>query len=165
LIRLNLSRLVFVLLSLTASGTCQSIKAWWIVAAPSFGQDSCQPMANPEQLQTALAKAGWTKGGNLPGVDWNQSIVLLTSADQVSKPWAGAPSQDGSKFLIEFKPADQRNSGVFLLEIQGHLGSSNACSVYSMRNIKKTLAHNQTSTSTTITAVQTTTKSSAKSSK
>jgi hypothetical protein len=132
LIRPNHCAFVIILLGLTASASSQSIKGWYLVTAPSFGRDSCQPVPNLHQLEAILVSAGWTKGGHLPPIDWSSNIALVTSVDQVSKPGAIAPSQDGSKILIKLDPtvSAERNSGVFLLAIDGQLGSSNACAVY-----------------------------------
>lgn len=156
--------MVLVFLGLTAGASAQSITNWYVLAAPSFGVDSCQPVANLHQLETILVPTGWTTASHLPTIDWSKGIVLVTSADQVSKPGASALSQDGSKLLIRLDPtiSGQRNSGVFLLTTDGQLGSSKACAVYTVgrppqpivtntntaTNSQSIVTHKTTSTST-----------------
>jgi hypothetical protein len=130
LIQRVMCRLIIALFGITACGFSQAITTWYIVDAPSPDAARCLPLASAAQLETALAGLGWSKGSKLPTLDWTKKIALLTSSDQYSQPDRSAPSQDGSKVLIAFRRTDRRNSGVFLLEITGTLGSSNSCGIY-----------------------------------
>jgi hypothetical protein len=112
-----------------ASGWSQTIKRWDFVAASPFARDSCQVVSNQEQLSAALTPAGWTKQKQMSHIHWDRRVVLLTSADQTSKPGGVGLSPDGTKAVVALVHTDQRNSGVFLLEIEGQLGSSNTCAV------------------------------------
>jgi hypothetical protein len=127
-------RLGVAMLLLLAANTLafpQSVKSWYIIAAPSFGRDSCQVVKSPDQLRDLLASNGWAKDGHLPAFDQKSTMVLLTAVDQSSKPDTLSISKDGTQAIISFTNADQRNSGVFLLAIDGQMGSKNACIAFS----------------------------------
>lgn len=139
-------RLGVAMLLLLAANTFtfpQSVTAWYIIAAPSFGKDSCQVVKSTDQLRDILASDGWARDGHLPAFDQKSTMVLLTSADQFSKPNTISLSNDGTQALISFARSDQRNSGVFLLAIDGQIGSKNTC------NFPQLIATTRTNTTTT----------------
>ena len=117
---------------LGVTGSGQTIKDWYSVASPPFQQDGCYLVQNAGQLEAILLRSGWKKGTAIPTVDWkNKNIVLLTSADQMSKPYAVGSSMDGKAAKVFFAPDAQQNSGVFLLELVDLPPSINNCVVVS----------------------------------
>jgi hypothetical protein len=123
-------RLGIAMLLLLATNTIalpQSVKAWYIIAAPFFGKDSCQVVKSLDQLRDVLASNGWARDGHLPAFDQKSTMVLLTAADQSSKPDTISLSLDGTQAIVSFTHADQRNTGVFLLAIEGSMGSRSTC--------------------------------------
>jgi len=119
----------------TVVGRCQAIKTTnFILATRSQGAtqnvtDSCQRVSNLQQLKSLLIGMGWVTSGPLPSVDWSKNVLLVVSADQHWFPSSSNYSQDRTKLLIgmEFLHYGHVRAGIYLLTIDGALGSANRC--------------------------------------
>jgi hypothetical protein len=105
------------------------INTWYMIASAPQGQETCDVIADKKQLMAILVPAGWSDY-QVDSLDWTKHLLLVTATDQFSAPAHIYPSLDGSQVLIRLGPSQQKNSGVFLLVVDGPLGSKGTCAIY-----------------------------------
>ena len=147
---------VATILTVSVSGQAQTIREWNIVASAPAGRDSCTIVKDEREVKAILTPAGWTTQDRLPPIAWKGTMILVTSADRFERPLGIGLSQDGTKILVVLEPTDQRNTGVFLLGLDGDSGSSNACAL-APQNVLTETSHSSTTSSTAKTKTTTTT--------
>jgi len=121
---------VLVWIGLCVTCAAQTVKSWFLVDTQPSVTDGCHILDNSHELDSKLASAGWKPKSKLPQIDWKSRVVLLTSSDQTSRPAAVALNPEGDELLVAFTASDQRNSGVFLLEVDGAVSVSTKCRVF-----------------------------------